>query len=100
MAATRGSGLPKSDLGSEAHKYMKARKADAQKLIDEAAKFDATLTEALNYAGRQLRAALRAKRVYEAELVKERELMEKEEQERQDAGEVVDESLAARLWLS
>ncbi len=79
---------------------MKARKIDAQKLIDEAARFDATLTEALNYAGRQIRAALRAKRVYEEELVKERELAEEEEQKRRDAGEEVDDSLAARLWLS
>jgi len=88
----------KSLLGSEAYKHMKARKADAQTLIDEAARHDATLEEALNYAGRQLRAALRAKRVYQGELHRERELEELRQLEAEEAGDEFAFTLAARLW--
>jgi hypothetical protein len=65
--------IPKSVRGSEAYKYMKARKADAQRLFDEAAKSGATLEQALHFAGRQIRAALLGKRIYEAELIREEE---------------------------
>lgn len=96
MRVTRGP--HKSLLGSEAYKHMKARKADAQALINEAARHNATLDEALNYAGRQIRAALRAKRVYEAELLRERELEEQRQLEAEEAGDEFANSLAARLW--
>jgi hypothetical protein len=77
---------------------MKARKADAQALIDEAVRHDATLAEALHYAGRQIRAALRAKRVYEAELHREREVEEMKQLEAEEAGDEFAFTLAARLW--
>lgn len=60
--------MPKSVVGVEAYKHMRARTADAQELFDEAVEFGATLWEALRYAERQIRAAMRARAKYLAEL--------------------------------
>jgi hypothetical protein len=94
--------IPKSVRGSEAYKYMKARKKDAQKKFDEAAKFGANLTEALRYAGPQIRAALLGKRIYEAELLLEGRLEEPKKDQKRKGGESEEpetpQSMAERLW--
>lgn len=94
--------IPKSVRGSQAYKYMKERKKEAQKKIDEAAKYGANLTEALRYAGPQIRAALLGKRVYEAELLLEGRLEEPKRNQKRQGGvseeQETPQSMAERLW--
>jgi hypothetical protein len=97
--------IPKSVRGSQAKKYMLARKADAQRRIDEAAAVGATLGEALRYAARDIRAALLGKRLYEAELWQEGQLEETKETKsreemlnEQEEGKPAPQSMAERLW--
>lgn len=56
-------------IREEADRQLKARKREAQAKIDEAAEEGATLWEALRYAERPLRAAMRALTIREAEWV-------------------------------
>jgi hypothetical protein len=91
--------IPKSVRGSEAYKYMKVRKKEAQKKFDEAAKFGANLAEALRYAGPQIRAALLGKRLYEAELLLEGRLEEPKKKKGVEGEEQeTPQSMAERLW--